>query len=197
MATERAVNDFYPTQPELALAITELVAGLLPLPIGLVIEPSAGTGAFIRAAKQVWPHVPACGVDIDPAMVPHLRAAGADDIYVGDWVEAMNTYTLEPGTLILGNPPFGLAQEHITAGNRALAKGDFQAMLLRMSFLGSRQRVEFWQEFPARYLIPLVPRPKFIVGKSGDNSEYGVFVWQSGYTGTTELLPTLVWKEGR
>lgn len=194
MAKKRVKNDFYPTPVELAFKITELVASLIDRPIKLVIEPSAGTGAFIRAAKKVWPDVPAAGVDINPEMKQHLYAAGADGVHIGDWCEAVSL-GLAPGTLILGNPPFSLAQKHIAASNLALTKGDFNAMLLRMSFMGSRERVPFWSQFPARYLIPLVPRPKFIPGKSGDNAEYGVFIWQAGYTGTTELLPVLVWKE--
>ena len=193
MATERAVNDFYPTQPELALAITKLVASLIPMP-GIVIEPSAGTEAFIKAAKQVWPTIPACGVDVDSAMQQPILAAGADGVYIGDWVEAMASHTLEPGTLILGNPPFSLAELHIRAGIDALPKDDFNVALLRMSFLGSQERVPFWAANPARYIIPLVPRPKFIPGKSGDNSEYAVFMWQKGFKGTTQLLPTLVWR---
>lgn len=194
MAAPRQPNDHYPTPGKLAWAITQRLGQLVPAVVG-VVEPSAGTGGFIRASRHVWPGAEIIGVDVDPAMQQPMLDAGADFAIIADWLDVA-AYGLVPGVLVLGNPPFGQARPHIEASIRALCTGDHAAYLLRMGFMGSRKRVDFWKRYPARYLVPLVPRPNFLrgkKGKSGDNSEYGVFVWQKGYHGPTEVLETLVW----
>ncbi|GAL23036.1 dimethyladenosine transferase [Vibrio maritimus] len=52
-------------------------------------------------------------------------------------------------------------------------------MLLRMSMLGSKERADFWREFPVTNLFMLTPRPQFVHGGS-DNSEYAWFIWDYG-----------------
>lgn len=191
----RKANDFYPTPEPLALAITQHLAELLPYPVG-VIEPSAGTGAFVKASKQVWPKAFVHAVEIIPNLRPELEAAGADTVIIRDWEDCCKAVQLIPGALILGNPPFSLAERHIRAGLGILNHGDYIAMLLRMSFFGSFDRVPFWIEFPTRYMIPLVPRPNYVVGGNANNSEYAVFVWQAGpFLDKSEILPPLVWRQ--
>lgn len=199
--TTRQSNDFYPTDPTLALKITERVAELILTPDG-VIEPSAGTGVFIQAAKKVWPGVPVVGVDIEPRMLPFMQQAGADQAIIDDWTN-VTQQGFVPGITGIGNLPFSLAEAHVRAAMGGPQPLEHLAVLLRMSFMGSQERVPFWREFPLRYLIPIVPRPNFMQGmvgedgkkKGGDNSEYAVFVWKAGFKGVADLLPTLVWRE--
>lgn len=49
---DRVPRDAYQTPPELALAICQrlALAGMRP---GEIVEPSAGSGAFVRAARGV------------------------------------------------------------------------------------------------------------------------------------------------
>lgn len=200
----RQSNDFYPTDSDLALAITSRVAMLVPPPTGLV-EPSAGTGTFIRAARQVWPTTQIVGVDIDPRMRPFMQAAGADHVLTGNWVDIAQMGFI-PGVLGLGNPPFSVAQAHIEAGMGGPQPLTYMAMLLRMSFMGSHERVPFWDRFPAKFAFTLVPRPNFMKGmvdpetgkkKTGDNSEYAVYVWKAGHQDETLWLQPLVWRPKR
>lgn len=204
--SHRQPNEFYPTDPDLALAITQRVVEILKgKPITGIVEPSAGTGSFIHAAKKVWSGRPTIAVDIDPRMEPFLRTAGADTVLIGDWID-MTAFGFIPGVLALGNPPFSLAQRHIVAGFTAPMPLTYQAMLLRMSFMGSHERVDFWNQYPARYGFTLVPRPNFQKGqrdpetgklKGGDNSEYATYIWEYGYQGPTEWLAPLVWRSSR
>jgi hypothetical protein len=65
-----------------------------------VVEPSCGGGAFLRAIPD---HVPAVGVEIDPAWAAHARRSSGREVVVGDFLTA--ELPLRP-TAIIGNPPF-------------------------------------------------------------------------------------------
>ena len=49
-------------------------------------------------------------------------------------------------------------------------------MLLRINFLGSQKRYDFWQQFPPDGLFILSKRPSF-TGKGTDSIDYAWFVW--------------------
>jgi hypothetical protein len=68
-----------------------------------VVEPSCGHGAFLRAIPS---HVPAIGVEIDPALAARARAASGRPVLVGDFTAL--DLPVRP-TAILGNPPFAQA----------------------------------------------------------------------------------------
>jgi hypothetical protein len=95
--------------------------------------------------------------------------------------------------LIIGNPPYMLAEEHVTLARKT---GAWVAFLLRLSFLGSQARAKtVWASPGLRWLIPISRRPSFTGGGS-DASEYAVFVWGRGFTGNAVVLPHLQWSEG-
>lgn len=75
--------------------------------------------------------------------------------------------------LIFTNPPFSLAQEFI---EHAIMSAPTVIMLLRINFLGSQKRHDFWQQFPPDGLYILSKRPSF-TGKGTDSTEYAWFVW--------------------
>lgn len=199
--SERVKNDFYPTPPELSLAIVQTLASFIPSPKG-VIESSAGTGSFVRASRLTWPKAIVMGVDIDPDMEPALVEAGAHRVVMGDWEQIIQGQR-DLDVLMVGNDPFSTQIAHVLAGLRAQCSGAWHAKLGRMSLLGSYERVSFWKENPCRLMFPLVPRPNFMKGvvdeetgkkKGGDNSEYMLYVWQKGFTGKAEIYEPIVWR---
>lgn len=66
----------------------------------VVIEPSCGRGAFLRAVPG---YVPAVGVEIDPELAAAARRSTGRQVIVGDF--RMVDLPLAP-TAIIGNPPF-------------------------------------------------------------------------------------------
>lgn len=193
-ATKRLEMDAYMTPLPLAQAITRRLK-VLGIDPHYVLEPSAGTGNFIFAAREMWPRATIRAVEADAqraGVVMRLRdRAGAlicsstahqkfEDVDAG--------FVGAPG-LILGNPPYSCAIEHVRL---ALQHGHYTAFLLRMSFLASQDRVaNFWdqlqeQNVGLRWLIPLAQRPSF-TGKGTDNSEYAVYVWQRGWDQKAEI----------
>ncbi len=75
--------------------------------------------------------------------------------------------------LIFTNPPFSLAQEFI---EHSMMLSTTVIMLLRINFLGSQKRYDFWQQFPPDGLFILSKRPSF-TGKGTDSIDYAWFVW--------------------
>ncbi len=68
----------------------------------LVLEPSCGRGAFLRALPA---HVPAIGVEIDPALAAVAAETTGRKIIVGDFRMVDLPFT---PTTIIGNPPFAV-----------------------------------------------------------------------------------------
>ena len=109
--------------------------------VGTWIEPSAGSGAFVDAAKR---HVIA--LDIDP---------GRDDILKQDFLTWIPTYT---HCTVFGNPPFGrqstLARKFI---KHASTFADVIAFILPRSFMKPSMQRAFPLEF---HLITEIPIDK-------------------------------------
>lgn len=78
--------------------------------------------------------------------------------------------------LIITNPPYTLALEFLT---KSLSEADTVIYLLRLNFLGSKQRKAFWDKHPPTHLFVITPRPRFVNGGS-DSCEYGWFCWDRG-----------------
>ena len=55
--------------------------------------------------------------------------------------------------MIITNPPFNIALEIINKALDDVVSGGFVIMLLRLNFLGSKQRYEFWQNNMPKYIF--------------------------------------------
>jgi hypothetical protein len=81
--------------------------------------------------------------------------------------------------VILSNPPFRIAQEFI---EKAISlKPRFVIMLLRLNYVGSQKRHEFFRKNMAHRLYVIPDRPAFTKNAKGkwstDSIEYAWFVW--------------------
>lgn len=189
----RLPNDTYNTPQELCDAIVNKLKAdqflsTLDSETGIILEPSAGSGNFISSLKKFAPEWTVHALDIE---VGHcLKEVCSYDI------PYMERDFLEFGGCkyngIIGNPPYSLAEAHIRHGLGLLRPGGFLAFLLRLNFLESKKRIQFWSEFPATKIYPLAERPSFVSGGT-DACAYGVFVWTRGYKGQTEL-EVMSWK---
>lgn len=201
-AAERRELDAYQTPAPLAREIVRTLARRLKLTCPEVIEPSAGTGTFVQAAREEWPGAHVTAIDIDPECHGALVRAGADMVLVGDWPETSRSLALEqdetrpPRRIILGNPPFRQAEEHIEAGLELLLPGEHLAFLLRVNFLGSAARVPFWRKGGLLWLSTIAPRPSF-TGGGTDGTEYALFTWKKGYRGAPRIVRPIVWRAER
>lgn len=159
-AQRRSLDQYY-TPPALAEALVSLLELRAEQ---LVIEPGVGAGSFAEAIARRGCEV--LGVDADaqaPWLLQH-RGMHADILstdLIADWY--------------VGNPPFKAAEQHLRHALRRSRVGC--AFLLRLAFLESRRRFDFWNSYPASRVYVLSSRPSF-TGTGTDSCAYAWFVWR-------------------
>jgi len=85
------------TKPSVAEQCTEIMCQMNFIDENTnIVEPSAGTGAFINAFIKYVPKTQIFAYDIDPKQ---------DDIIQNDWLE--NRPKMSLNTVVIGNPPYG------------------------------------------------------------------------------------------
>lgn len=79
---------------------------------GRVVDPGAGSGRFLVAAGQAFPHARLVGVELDPLAAMAARAslavaglAGRSSVILGDYREIVLDHAVG-STLFMGNPPY-------------------------------------------------------------------------------------------
>lgn len=185
---ERKQFEFFTTDPHLALKVCQRVSEVIRPPT-TILEPSAGDGAFVRAAKMMWPIAGTELIAVEPLMAAReiLQRAGAAEVSsvtLEQFVQAAPE-RVQRADLVIGNPPFTLAEKHIRLLMGLLKPGAHIVFLLRIGFYGAAERQAFWEEFPEKWMFPVNPRPSYL-GEHGkgktDGQEYAVFVWEKAPT---------------
>ena len=175
----RIEGDAYYTPDDVAAACVRTIAPRLlagdPL---LIIEPSVGGGAFVRAVNAI-------GLNDTYAIDINGNAAGlglATTYSVGDFA-ALDIEPPACRTWVIGNPPYSHAQRHV---ERAISlampeRGESGGVgfLLRLAFLEGKARAPFWRMYPPTEVHILTRRPSFTGGKT-DSCAYAFFVWCAG-----------------
>lgn len=133
---------------------------------------------YLPVTPDYWE--PACG---DRRLIWWLqdsgRTADGDDLNTGyDFLKDQ-----ERRAFIITNPPFSLAHEFC---QHALAYAEEVALLLRLNFLGSQKRRDWWRANEPTALFILSKRPDF-TGGGGDSCEYAWFVWSARFNGLHHL----------
>jgi hypothetical protein len=199
---ERQEADFYPTPDRLALASCKAVKEIVPAP-DFIIEPSAGAGAYVRAARETWgrPRFGLHAVEIRREERDGLIASGADIVHICPLEEYLPKFLPPARTVVVGNPPYSIAEKHVQLLLDYLLPGSFIAFLLKLGFLGTKKRAEgIWKEEPTQchYIWPILGRPSFITsdtGSTSDVNEYAMFIWEVGYRGPPIIrFPHIRWK---
>ena len=143
------------------------------IPPGSVLEPCAGRGAITDAVRSHWPDVPVAQFDINPDITQTT-------VRKLDYLDHEDVLTYD---LCITNPPFSLAEEFV---RKARTHCREVIMLLRLGFLESNKRAEFWRDNPADVYV-LSRRPSFTGGPT-DSCPYAWFAWGPGRTGQVKVL---------
>ena len=133
-AIGRRESDFYPTPPEVTVALLDF----LRLPGSAVIwEPAAGEG------------------DMAGVLQTYFETVYTTDILDGtDFLKS----SIDAADWIITNPPFSLAEAFI---RRAAELGKPFAFLVKSQFWHAKRRLPLFDEFPPSYILPLTWRPDF------------------------------------
>lgn len=172
----RRPNDFYET-PEWCTRALFSVGGSYVTSGFRILEPTAGSGAIVRVTKDILYNADLTAVEIDGNHFDNLVNAGADDVHIGNILEKRAEDLGGTFNMIVGNPPYKYAQEVIEhCWLYMMQPHSVMHMLLRLNFLGSRKRYNFWDEYPLYKLNVLSKRPSFTNGGT-DATDYAWFTW--------------------
>lgn len=164
----RVESDYYPTPAWCVHRLLEAVR----LPGGAWLEPCVGDGAIVRAVERA---------------VAWRTYDIREDSVAGTVTDFLR---LEPHPALmcdvcLTNPPYSLAMEFV---QHAMKHAHVTAMLLRLNFLGSEGRAQFFRAHPPSvYVLP--NRPSFVNGRT-DACEYAWFAWGLNATPEIRVLAT-------
>jgi len=82
--------------------------------------------------------------------------------------------------IVISNPPFKYAKEFITKSLEYVHNGGYVIMLLRLNFLGSKGRFEFFKDNMPTEIYVHHQRMSFTDDGGTDSIEYAHFVWKKG-----------------
>lgn len=178
----RHEHDFYQTPIEHVRAAFDLLPEYtFPKAI---LDPGAGTGVWGQEARRRYPNIDICGFEI--------RDADRPDGY-NLWNQRSDFLTeterrVQTWDLVIGNPPYNLAEQFIRRSMDLLVDGGYLLFLLRLNYLESQTRgYGLWREYPPCRVGVYINRPSFTGDGHTDPTGYMACLWQKGYRGETTL----------
>ncbi len=181
---KRDDNDYYPTPIELCVS----ALGLLPddfKPFS-ILDPGAGDGVWGRAFRYLYGSNPYLfGVEKRDVPFPQDYTVWRSN---DDYLE--HNFPIWAGgyDLIMGNPPYKIAEEFIDKSLQLVKDGGYILFLFRLAFLESKRRYDkYWNNIKPKEVSVLVNRISFTGDKKSDDTAYALYLWQKGYIGDTKL----------
>lgn len=169
--SKRNDADFYATPVNAIIPLLENY--IIAEELDLILEPSAGDGAIIDTLRAAGYTNPIYAIEIREEEREKLER-NATIVSIEDFLTADLDFNFD---VIIGNPPFSLAQEFIDKSLSLLNPGGKMIFLLRTNFLESKKRFEWWQDKLPTKLFVLSSRPSF-TGKGTDATSYSWFIWE-------------------
>lgn len=157
---ERLLDDGYNTPVPLARAICSmLLADGHAKPDADVLEPSVGGGAFAYAVDAIMDPNVLDMVDFKIREGIHMLEG---DTFEQDFLTFGGGKARQRYDLVIGNPPYEHAEEHVRHALTLLKPDGTLAFLLRVNFLAGIDRHKgLWKECPPSYVYVLDKRPSF------------------------------------
>lgn len=169
--------DLYETPCEVIEAVLDIVT----IEPASVLDVGAHDGRWGQLAKSRWPNAAVDGVELREMPVP----AEFRRWYTGNFLEGAKW--LPSYDLVIGNPPYALAEEFARAALSLLAESGECCFLLQSQFLHSKGRREgLFTQHPLRRIYPLAGRVQYHSGRGGTR-DATAFLWQRGYFGPEEI----------
>lgn len=179
----RDKNDHYPTHPDdvkKSLSLVKNISNPTILDIG------CGKGVWGTVAKNEVANIGGCCTQITGIDIQEFPVNSDYD----KWIVGKDFFeweTEEKFSLIIGNPPFKYAQKMIEKSFDMLEDGGQLIFLLRLAFLESQRRYEFFKKYIPNEVSVFSKRPSF----TGDGKTYPIafaaFSWVKGFDGNTKL----------
>lgn len=183
----RRAYDLYPTPlPFAKAALSGLDFSDVPRE---VIDPGAGSGVWGQAFFNSWGLASIAGYEIRD--IP--RPKNYNSWIVGDFLD--QTIQNCSVDLVMGNPPYYIAEKIVWKSMDALKCGGWLVFMLRLSFLESKKRLKLWDVHPLKKVVVCANRPSFTKNGKTNATAYAFYYWKKGYRGPTDLSWIYVEKE--
>lgn len=172
----RVDNDFYATDPKSTRALLDAVK----FEGNDFLEPCCGQGHIAKVIEEYYPNANITAFDI------------VDRGYGTGNIDFLTYETDKRFDNVITNPPFALAQEFIEKSYDLLKENGKIAMFLKLSFLESTKREEFFKKMPLKYVYVFRSRsspwrngsPVDENGKKWSSTIcFAWFIFEKGYTG--------------
>ena len=166
--------DYYQTPPEAVLRLLEVEQFK-----GSILEPCCGAGAISKVLEKAGFEVASHDIRKD------------DGVYGSKGISIFDFYSsIYQADNIITNPPYNNAQAVI---EKSLGLADKKvAMLLKLTFLESAKRYEFFKNTPLKNVwvfcrrVNMYPEEREKPKNSGTIT-FAWFVWEHGYTGRPQI----------
>lgn len=100
---------------------------------------------------------------------------------VGDFLKINRGCLPDRVGYIISTPPYTIGQEFVDKSLDLVENGGIVAMLLRVGFLGSAKRYEWFKRHMPEFIVVHHKRPSFTSDGKTDSDYYAHFVWRKGY----------------
>lgn len=174
-ARKEHVADYYVTP------VTEIEKFLKHIHIkGKILDPCAGGDSlnkmsYPEALKNTYGKLDITTLDIREDSLAEIK-----ENYLS--YKCKNEYDV-----IITNPPFNQAFDIIKKALDDVKEGGKVIMLLRLNFLGSKERNNWLLNNPPNEIYVHAKRMSFVKGKGTDSIEYAHYIWVKGKKETTKL----------
>lgn len=182
---KRSPADNYPTPFWPTRALLKRVGNKAPFVGGYWLEPSAGLGNIITAVNASRSDVRWTVIEKRKQCRLSLYKTGVANFLITDFLKVRDVDLVHKTDLIIGNPPFSLAQQFIEHG---LMLAPYVCFLLRLNYLGTEDRNAFFQRrMPDIWVVP--NRISFTRNGRADSIEYAWMLFgREGCSGRIEVL---------
>lgn len=176
----RAEHDYYRTPPDVVAAILPHLPEL-PREGASILDPAAGRGEILSSLSFLGGNrAKRYGIELDPVRARKV-ASTFDGCDCGDFLELYARH-IGRHDLVVMNPPYSLALRFVVAAIEVVRpRGGAVFALLRLGFLASAKRRDWWQANPADVYV-LSRRPSFTGDGRSDSADYAWFSWRTGAT---------------
>lgn len=187
----RRERDFYPTPYGLCLEATRVFFRDEFIPgTGLrVLDAGCADGRWGWAVRNYCgENTNLVGIDISDENTP----SDYDVFKVMNFLD-IDDSSNESFDIVIGNPPYSLADEFVKKSLDLVVPGGYVYFLLRLPFLeGRRRQLELYRKNQPKKVYVLTRRPSFFSTngrKTVDSLSYAMFLWKKGFKG----FPSIDW----
>lgn len=192
---KRRADDSYATPSWVVDALLSVIP--TPPPGITICDPGCGEGAILEALREAdpvrsppgWNLV---GLELNKDRAHQCRIKNLT-VFEGDFL----TSNMQGVDAVVANPPFSLAREFVDHSIKTVTRvggenvgwkpGGFVAMLLRLAFLESMKRRDWWRRNPADIFV-LPKRPSFTGDGKTDSCAYMWAQWGPGPRGRITVI---------